>query len=164
LLRAFQKVAIKKPSARLIIAGHGPKFNELEFEVLSLALGSRVIFTGPITSEDLSDYISSADIFIKLHNRTSGFDLGVLEAMLQKKVVFAPESGPLAGLIDDGVDGFLVHPSDQEDLSRLLWAVFSQQLPLAEIGEQARNKVIQLFHPDHIVKKTIDAYRAILKF
>src|SRR5690606_14697062 len=46
LLRAFEKVAIKKPNSYLILVGNGPKFKDIEFEVLNLALGSRVIMPG----------------------------------------------------------------------------------------------------------------------
>ena len=46
LLRSFEKVAIKKPAARLIVIGTGPLRKEIEFEMLNLALGSRVHFVG----------------------------------------------------------------------------------------------------------------------
>ncbi|MEN0060062.1 MAG: glycosyltransferase, partial [Bdellovibrio sp.] len=46
LLRAFEKVAIKKPNSHLIVVGNGPKFKEIEYQVLNLALGNRVVLTG----------------------------------------------------------------------------------------------------------------------
>ena len=43
ILSSFEKVALKKPNAHLIIVGKGPLMNQIELEVLNRALGSRVI-------------------------------------------------------------------------------------------------------------------------
>ena len=74
LLRAFEKLAIKKPSARLIVVGEGPLFKSIERETLDLALGSKVIFTGSVGHTDLVDYIALAHVFVSLSSRTSGLD------------------------------------------------------------------------------------------
>ncbi|MEZ4873790.1 MAG: glycosyltransferase family 4 protein [Bdellovibrionales bacterium] len=64
LLKAFEKVAIKKPSARLIIVGNGPLKRQIQYEMLQLALGSKVVFTGAIRNVDIPDYLSLADVFV----------------------------------------------------------------------------------------------------
>jgi len=74
LLQAFELVAIKKPSARLIIVGFGPRLKEIEYEVLQLALGGRVIFTGAVKNQDVPDYIALSDVYINISSRTSGFE------------------------------------------------------------------------------------------
>ncbi|MCB0362847.1 MAG: glycosyltransferase family 4 protein [Bdellovibrionales bacterium] len=158
LLRAFEKVAIKKPASRLIILGHGPLKKEIEFEMLSLALGSRVIFTGAVPNTSLPDYIALADVFINLSSRTSGFEPSLLEAMAQKKVIIGSEVSPISTIVDDGRDGFLVRPADVNSLSTLLVQIFSGELPVSEIGENARNKTLNLFDMNKMVKQTIEAY------
>ena len=64
LLKAFERLAIKKPTSRLIIIGDGPLRKQFEFEMLNLALGSKVIFTGEISNVEINDYIALADIFV----------------------------------------------------------------------------------------------------
>jgi len=66
LLKSFQKVAIKKPDSRLIILGDGPSMHELEYEVLSLALGSKVILTGAVNDDEINHYVSLAQVFVNL--------------------------------------------------------------------------------------------------
>lgn len=158
LLLAFEKVAVKKPTARLIIVGHGPLRKEIEFEMLQLALGSRVVFTGEIPASSLTDYIALADVFVNLSARSSGVEQSLLEAMAQKKVIIGSEVSPLANVVEDGVDGFLIRPADTFTLSELLLQIFSGQVSGEAMGERARQKVLNLFDSQKMLDQTLKAY------
>ncbi len=163
LLLAFERVAILKPNSRLIVIGDGPRFKEIEFEALMLALGSKVIFTGSLSHEDEARAISRADVFVNLSARTSGFEPSLLEAMAQKKVVIGSEMSPMAAMLEHGLEGFLVRPADVSEITDLLLAVFEERLPTQQIGEAARAKITALFDPEKMVVETLKAYRAILE-
>jgi glycosyltransferase involved in cell wall biosynthesis len=163
LLLAFEAVVIRKPSSRLIIIGNGPKFKDIEYQILNLALGNKVIFTGAVKTTDLPDYIALSDVFVNLSSRTTGFEPSLLEAMAQKKVIIGSEVSPMATIVENGHDGFLVRPADVSELTSLLMDIFAGQLSILEIGEQARQKVINLFDTEKMVKETINAYYAILR-
>lgn len=163
LLSAFTDAIIKKPNARMIIIGNGPRFKEIERAVLDLALGSKVIFAGALTNTELPDYISLADAFINLSSRTTGFEPSLLEAMAQKKVIIGSEVSPIATIVEHGKDGFLIRPADVSELAILLHDLFNERLPILAIGENARQKVTGLFDPEKMVRETIDAYYAILR-
>lgn len=162
LLRAFEKVAIKKPGSYLLLVGNGPKFKEIEYEVLNLALGNRVLLTGAIPAGELEDYIVLGDAFVNMGSRTTGFEPSTLEAMAQKKVVLGSEVSPIANIIEDGRDGFLLRPADVDSMSNLLVEIFSGTMPADEIGERARHKVVDLFDTAKMVQSVLDAYRKIL--
>lgn len=162
LLQAFEKVAIKKPDVYLLIVGNGPKFKEIEFHVLSLALGSRVIMTGAIPNTETEKYIVLGDVYINMGSRTTGFEPSTLEAMAQKKIVIGSEVSPIANIIDDGRDGFLLRPADVESLSNLLVEIFSGTMPAEEIGERARQKVVNLFDTKKMAQSVLAAYKKIL--
>lgn len=162
LLKAFEKVAIKKPNSYLMVVGNGPKFKDLEYQVLTLALGNRVIMTGAVPSTEIEDYIVLGDVFVNMGSRTTGFEPSTLEAMAQKKVVLGSEVSPIANIIEDGRDGFLLRPADVDSMSNLLVEIFSGTMPADEIGERARQKVVDLFDTPKMVLATIDAYRKIL--
>lgn len=163
LLRAFERVAIVKPNSRLIVIGDGPRFKEIEFEALMLALGSKVIFTGDLSQEEQVRAISRADVFVNLSSRSSGFEPSLLEAMAQKKVVIGSEMSPMSAMIEHGLEGFLVRPADVSEITDLLLAVFEERLPNREIGEAARAKITALFDPEKMVVETLKAYRSILE-
>lgn len=159
LLSAFEKVAIKKPNARLIVVGHGPLKKEIEFETLGLALGSRVIFIGDVLSSQLADYIALADVFVNLSARSSGIEQSLLEAMAQRKIIVGSEVSPLSNIVEDGVDGFLIRPADTYTLAELLLQVFNGQISATGIGEKARQKVLSMFDSQKMLEQTLLAYR-----
>ena len=162
ILRAFEKVAIKKPNSYLLLLGNGPKFKDIELQVLNLALGSRVIMTGAIPAGELEDYIVLGDVFVNMGSRTTGFEPSTLEAMAQKKVVLGSEVSPIANIIEDGRDGFLLRPADVDSMSNLLVEIFSGTMPAEEIGDRARQKVVDLFDTAKMVQSVLAAYRRIL--
>lgn len=162
LLEAFEKVAIKKPNAYLILIGNGPKWKEIEYEILNLALGRRVLMVGAVKEQDLADYISICDVFINLTTRTTGFESTLIEAMAQEKIVIGSEVSPVANIIEDNVDGFLVRPADINNISELLINTFSGIISRKPIGEKARIKVMNFFDTKKMVQATIDAYFKII--
>ena len=162
LLQAFERVAIKKPNAYLIIVGNGPYFKEIEFEVLKRALGRRVIMPGAIKNLELMDYILAGDVYINLSSRTTGFEPSMIEAMAQKRVIIGSEVSPIANVVADGVDGFLIRPADTDSLTHLLIEIFSGNIPVEDIGEKARAKVVDLFDPQRMIQSVNEAYRNIL--
>jgi len=162
LLMAFEKVAIKKPNTFLIIIGNGPKWKELEYEILNLVLGRRVLMVGAVKEQDVPDYISICDVFINLNTRTTGFESTLIEAMAQEKLVIGSEVSAMANIIEDGVDGFLLRPADSNSLSELLIDIFSGNISRGPIGEKARNKVMGFFDAKKMVTTIINAYYKII--
>lgn len=158
LLWAFERVAIKKPTARLLIVGHGPLKKEIEYEVLHLALGSRAVFIGDIPAWQLTDYIALADVFVNLSARSSGVEHSLLQAMAQKKIIIGSEVSPMANVVEDGIDGFLIRPADTFTLSELLFQIFNGQIKADEMGEHARQKVLNLFDTEKMLAQTLLAY------
>jgi hypothetical protein len=162
VLRAFERVAVKKPNAYLVMIGNGPGWKQIEFEMLSLALGSRVIMTGALKPDEVSDWISIADVFLNMSSRTTGFEPTMIEAMAQKKVIIGSEVSPIANIVEDGQDGFLLRPADVDSLAQLLVELFSGSLPSIEIGQRARDKVTSIFDTKKMIQSVEEAYRKIL--
>jgi glycosyltransferase involved in cell wall biosynthesis len=162
-LQAFQKVTIKKPNTRLIIVGNGPLRKEIEFEMLQFALGNRVIFTGAVKNTELTDYISLGDVLVDLSSRTSGFEPSMLEAMAQEKVIIGSEVSPIATVVEDGRDGFLIRPADINSLASLILDIFAENIMVTEIGSSARRKVVNLFDTEKMVDQTLNGYFKILQ-
>lgn len=162
ILLAFERVAIKKPNAFLILAGQGPLFKQIEFEILNLALGNRVLMTGAQRSQDLIEYILLGDIFINLNSRTTGFEPSMIEAMAQKKVIVGSEVSPMSQVIENGVDGFLIRPADVDSLAAVMLEVFSGSIPSMDIGEKAREKVLNVFNTQKMITSIESAYKKIL--
>ncbi|MCB9072054.1 MAG: glycosyltransferase family 4 protein [Bdellovibrionaceae bacterium] len=163
ILRAFQKVTIKKPNSKLLILGTGPQYKAIEFEMLNLALASKVVFLGNVPPYEISDYIDLADVFISLSNRSINADTSTFEAMAQKKIVIGSEVSALSNIIENTKDGFLIRPADSYGLSELIIDIFSHSEHYEHIGENARSKVLSLFDLDKLVSQTLSAYIQVLR-
>lgn len=163
ILRSFQKLAIKKPSSRLIIIGNGPLFKAIEYEVLSLALGSRVVFAGAVSNQELPDYLNLAEVYINLSSRTSGFEPATLEAMALKKTVIGSELSPISTIIEDGVDGYLIRPADASTLAKIFTEIFSSTDITVEMGERAREKILKLFDLDEMTDQLLHGFQKTLR-
>ncbi len=158
LLRAFQSVVIKKPNTRLIIIGNGPLRDRIEFETLNLVLGNKTVFAGAVPVDEITDIVALSDIYVNLGSRTSGFEPTMLEAMAQKKIVIGSELSPISTIIEDRKNGFLVRPADVSGLADLITSLLNGDLSLVEIGQQAHQKVTDLFNPDKMVELLLSAY------
>lgn len=162
ILKAFEKVVLKKPNTYLIIVGNGPQFKDVEFQMLNLALGSKVMMPGSVSEDEVLNYVLLADVYVDLSSKTSGFAPTMLEAMAQKKVIIGSEMSPISYVIEDARDGFLIRPADRDSLSQLLIEIFSGHIETLEIGEKARAKVLDLFDLNRMVESTVSAYKKIL--
>lgn len=163
ILNAFEKVVIKKPNTQLIIVGNGPMWKEIEFQMLNLALGNKVLMPGAASSEEILNYIMASDVYIDLSAKSSGFAPTMLEAMAQKKVIIGSEISPISYVVEDGKDGFLLRPADKESLSQLIVELFSGHIAVGDIGERAREKVLSLFDTEKMADTALSAYFSILK-
>lgn len=164
LLKAFEKIVLKKPNTYLLLLGTGPQWKQVEFEMLNLALGSRVIMPGSVTAEEMLECILASPIYVDLSSRSTGLEPSLIEAMAQKKIVIGSELSPISEIIEDGIDGFLVRPADIESLTTLLDRLITDSDEEKEkIGENARHKVIEVFNRQKMIDSLIKAYSQILE-
>lgn len=162
ILKAFEKVVLKKPNTYLLLLGNGPQWKQVEYDMLNLALGSRVIMPGEVVAEEMLECILASPIYIDLSSRSTGLEPSLIEAMAQKKVVIGSELSPISEVIEDKVDGFLVRPADVETLSTLLEDTISGSINREQIGEKARQKIIEVFNRNRMIDSLLNAYKQIV--
>ncbi|MEK6556403.1 MAG: glycosyltransferase, partial [Bdellovibrionota bacterium] len=133
-------------------------FKAIEFEMLNLALGNKVIMTGALSTEELQKYLALSDIYVNLSARTTGFEPSMLEAMAFKKVVIGSELSPIANIIENQLDGYLVRPAAIQELHQLMSQLVSEDGPPSEMGEKARKKVLELFDTDKMTERLLSAF------
>ncbi len=163
LLKAFEKIIMKNSNVYLFLVGDGPRWKDVEYDMLKLVLGSRVIMTGSMTAEDLLECIAASSIYVDLSSRSTGLEPSLIEAMAQKKIVVGSELSPIAEIIEDGLDGYLVRPADDLNIAQLLEKVLNEQDAFALIGEAARDKVLKFFNREKMIDALLAAYFQIIE-
>lgn len=95
----------------LVIAGDGPARHDLERHIGERGLAARITLIGSLSQVELARRLAAATVFV-LPSRAEAFGLAVLESMAARTPVIATAVGGVPELIEDGVTGLLVAPSD----------------------------------------------------
>ena len=158
LVRAWRQVSMVDPSARLVVAGLGPRRTELEQQANELRCGSTVRFLG--FTENVSALLRCADLFV-LPSRYEACSNGVLEAMATGLPVVASDVGGMRELITPNRTGWLV-PSDSPDrLAETILAASLDQPARQRIGQAARSAVVEQFTLKTCVGRYASLYREL---
>jgi glycosyltransferase involved in cell wall biosynthesis len=141
LLRAFARVRIAIPAARLRIFGGTPKGNERYLrECLGLrddlGLETSATFEGRVRS--ISDAYLSGDVVVAT-SISEGFPYAVLEAMASGRAMIATDVGGVNEAIDD--TGILVPPQDDVSLAEACIRLLRDPLLREVLATRGRDRV-----------------------
>ncbi len=116
VVRAFLNTAGEKDT--LTVVGGGPEEDLLKALVKDLNAGEKVVFTGRVPREEVLKRMGDAQVFTLIsHGETYG--MVYIEAMLQGCLTIASKGEGFDGIIQDGVNGFICEPGDQQALENV---------------------------------------------
>ncbi len=117
LLDAARLLADRAVPARVVVAGGGPRRDELVARRDALGLGGTVSFLGART--DVLRLLVAADVFV-LASRHEGLPVTVMEASALGVPTVATAVGGVPEVLTDGSDALLVPPGDPAALAGAL--------------------------------------------
>jgi len=145
LIRAWPMVRARAPGdPLLVLVGDGPYRPQLEALSQQLGVAGSVLFTGPVSWDDLPSYYDAGTIFaMPCRTRRRGLDvegLGIvyLEAAATGLPVIGGDSGGAPDAILDGETGYVVPGNDIRALSDRLTELLSDPAGAAAMGEKGR--------------------------
>jgi len=132
------------------------------YEKLPSEIKRKVHLVGEVSKDELENYYKNCDLFVapSLHE-TFGFVY--LEAMSCGKPVVGCKVGGVPEVIKDGKTGFLVEPSNPDQLAEAIVRILKDPKLRLEIGMESRRYVGERFHLRDMVKKTEKLYEALIK-
>jgi glycosyltransferase involved in cell wall biosynthesis len=137
LLKAFMLVSDQHPTARLRIVGDGVLRPQLERIVAHSRINGKVDFAGFVNYEKIHEEYSQADVFI-LPTLEDAFGVVIVEALSSGvPVVCSPFAGA-ADYIQDGVNGFIVNPTEIPALAERISRLLSDSTLREEFSAQGR--------------------------
>jgi len=161
LLGAFPRVLARFPLVRLLIVGDGEEGQDLQTSARRLGLGPRVAFLGSLPHEDVIRCMRAADVFV-LPSLVESFGIVLLEAMGCGLPVVASRVMGIPYLVEDGLNGFLVPPTDEEALADRITALLSDPDLRARMREQNRSKAAAYLMP-RIADRFLDLWQTLLR-
>ena len=115
-------------------------------ELKNSGLKDKIVVTGKVSREEALTYLPHIDIFA-IPSLNDGCPNALLEAMLAEKAVVGTNVDAIGEIIEDGVNGFLVNPSQSEELAIAISKLIDRPLLRQTFGKLAKQKVLQDLNP-----------------
>jgi glycosyltransferase involved in cell wall biosynthesis len=163
LIRAAARVAKVIPEVRYVLVGEekGSGANSyrrhLEQLVAGLDLTGHVIFAG--FRSDVPDILAASDV-TTLPSHREGQGLAAVEALAAGRPVIATAVEGLVDVVDDGVNGILIPPGNEDALAEALAQLLANARLRQSMGVQARNSAIK-FDAKLLVHRNQQVYAAL---
>ena len=152
LLQSLAVLRLTSPDVQLTVVGDGEDRAELELQVKKLGLSTHVSFVGYQSSERVRQHLQAADIFV-MSSFAEGVPVVLMEAMMVGLPVVATQVAGVSELVEEGINGFLVPPSDVQRLTERIQKLLADGDLRRRLGEQGRLKVSQEFNVHQEAKK-----------
>jgi glycosyltransferase involved in cell wall biosynthesis len=140
------------------LAGQGPLKEALEADVARRGLVDRIILHGHIA--DMPSFLESLQIVV-LCSRSEGLPHALLEAMAAGRAVVATAVGGNRELVQDGVNGLLVPPSDSTALATAIARLATDPALAIRLAGAARRSVADRFGLDAMADRFAEFYRSV---
>ena len=149
------------PGWRLTIAGEGPDRERLVGLAEKNGVSDRVIFLGQIGRRELFALIHRSTLFALLSTFES-FSFQTVEAMHIGVPVIVGRIGNLSEIVDDGINGLLIDPSDKQAFVRLAKKIATDSSYADRLAGEARKKA-ELFSVTRMVDRLVEIFDLLLK-
>lgn len=145
MLQAFVRLALREPRAVLLLAGDGPRRQELEALARSLGIQERCRFLGIV--RDIGDVLAAADLVaLSSLPRMETLSVAAIEAMFAGLPVVSTRVGFMDEIVIPGETGGLAPPGDPEGLAAALAGLLQDEAGRRRMGEQAAARVAAMCH------------------
>ncbi|MFC1933564.1 glycosyltransferase [Chloroflexota bacterium] len=157
LIRAFKNLSDQYEGTKLVLLGGRNVAGSEDIPQLinELCLSERVILVPPQPYELVPEYLSAFDIAcspkVDCEENRAADPIRVYEYMSVGLPTIASAMGETANVIENGRDGFLVKPGDEDDLARVLGYVIQNLDSLQELKRRAREKVIKGYSQQAVI-------------
>ena len=152
LLQSLSKLTSDYPDIHLTVVGDGPDRKLLENQVRQLALTDHVGFVGYQSPAEVRRYLQATDIFV-MSSFAEGVPVVLMEAMMAARPVVATQIAGISELVEEGVNGFLVPPSDPQQLGDRIHKLLADSALRQQFGQQGQQQVRATFNIHHEAKK-----------
>lgn len=163
LIRAFslllqQKTELRN-NIRLIWIGDGSQYKPAKELIAELQLND--ICWLPGARDDVAELIQGFDLYV-LPSLAEGISNTLMEAMATGLPVVATNVGGNAELITDGMTGQLVNKADPKGMADSISAYIESSDLRQQHGTAGRDRAVEMFSLDTMVKKYTDTYDKVI--
>lgn len=165
----FNALIQTNPNAKLILIGRDvPDIvsgNESTWQMMQSLFTKEALqnvsYLGSVSYQDIKKHIVAATICV-FPSFAEALPVSWLEAMAMQKAVVASNIGWATEIIEDGVEGFLVHPKDHKEYASRINELLHNLEMQKEFGIQARKKINDKFAVNVVSKRNMEFYITVI--
>ncbi len=169
LASIFNEVIKSNPEAKLILIGSdSPDLITGELSTFGLVKNlfskeaiNQVKYEGKIPYEDVINHIKKAHVCV-FPSFAETLGMVTIESMALKKPVVNTSIGWAQELIDDGINGYLVHPTNIKEYANKISKLLDDETLCLKMGIEARNKVEKSFNINKNAEINIAYYQSMI--
>jgi glycosyltransferase involved in cell wall biosynthesis len=165
----FNKVVESNPEAQLILIGNdasdiktgNASTYQLVEAVFSEGAKRNVTYLGKIPYSEVKEHIKKSHVCV-FPSFAETLGMVTIESMALQKPVVNTSIGWAQELIDDGVNGYLVHPKEIDTYAQQILRLFEDESLCLKLGKQAQHKVQTTFNIDINADVNIEYFQSVL--
>ncbi|WP_369769507.1 glycosyltransferase family 4 protein [Flavobacterium sp. WC2416] len=165
----FNQVIEKIPYAQLILIGQdmpdkltgNTSTFQMMKELFSEEAGLNVKFLGSVPYQEIKRHIENATVCI-FPSYAEALPVSWIEAMAMGKSVVTSNIGWSKEVIDDGIDGFLVQPSQHSEYANKIIQLLQNEGLQKELGIEARKKIERKFSMSIVAQQSLLFYKSLI--
>jgi teichuronic acid biosynthesis glycosyltransferase TuaC len=161
LLRALAAVSEQFPAFSCEIIGDGAELSRLRALVRELKINERVCFLGRQSRSRVADAMRRCTVFA-LPSKYEGLGCVYLEAMSSEKPVIACRGQGIEEIIHHRSNGWLIGPDNLQELTDALIALLNDTQLRHQLGDAARQTILQGFTLAYQAEQLARLYRECL--
>lgn len=166
LVRAFEKVKLKVPSAKLLLVGDGPVRETVEHLVDSLGLQEATVMTGHIDQLEVPEFLGVMDVvtlpYPPLPKAMWFSPLKLYEYLASGKAIVASDAGQISEVLRHGETGILVEPGNPDALAEAITDLLRSAGQRARVGRAARQQAVEEHSWDRYATRLEKVYRGVI--
>lgn len=162
LLAAFAQLHQQHPELplRLLLVGDGTQRAALEQQANELGIAALTIFAGRVQFADVPAWHNQLDIFVNISAYES-FGVSVLEAMACEVPVIVTDTGGLAELVQQNVEGFRIPLTGTAELVEQLHKLSTDAELRRTMGAAGRATVLRSYTWANNLRQMISIYKRL---
>jgi glycosyltransferase involved in cell wall biosynthesis len=161
LIEAVAQLSPQMPNIKAVVFGEGPARQELQNQISTRGLESKISMPGSVEQTALFRAMASADVFVFPSIREP-FGLAAAEAMALGTPVIASAVDGLPELIEDGVSGKLVRAGEIAELAHAIHSLVLDPGLRLKYASAAQKRARELFDIVELSGRLAALYRRAL--
>ncbi|MEA3459820.1 MAG: glycosyltransferase family 4 protein [Chloroflexota bacterium] len=163
LLRAFSRIKKAVPEARLLVVGAYDEKDKAPFRLYADRHHLEdVEFIGHVSEEELPRYYRTCDVFCAPSTGFESFGMVLLEAMAAGKPIVASDIAGYRSVLQDGEQGLLVEPEDEEALAVAILRLWRDPPLRRKMGKRGKARA-SAYSWEKVARQVLDYYEELVE-